>query len=57
MLRATATVDGRAVATWSAARGAVELEPFGRLPAGARAALEAEADDVRRFGATSARPS
>jgi hypothetical protein len=57
MLRATATVDGRAVATWSAPRGAVELEPFARLPAGARAALEAEADDVRRFGATSARPS
>ena len=36
MLRATATVDGRAVGTWSAPRGDVELEPFGRLPAGAQ---------------------
>jgi hypothetical protein len=49
MLRATATVDGLAVGTWSAPRGAVELQPFGRLPAGARAALEADADDVARF--------
>jgi hypothetical protein len=57
MLRATATVDGRAVGTWSTARGRLELEPFGRLPAGARAALAAEADDVARFLATSARPS
>jgi hypothetical protein len=57
ILRATATVDGLAVGTWSAARGEVKLEPFGRLPAGGRAALEAEAEDVSRFGATSARPS
>ena len=49
MLRATATVDGRAVATWSAAGGEVRLEPFGRLPAGGRAALEADADDIARF--------
>jgi hypothetical protein len=49
MLRATATVDGRAVATWSSAGGTLKLEPFGRLPAGARAALEADADDVARF--------
>ena len=49
MLRATATVDGLAVGTWSAPRGDVELEPFGRVPAGARAALQADADDVARF--------
>jgi hypothetical protein len=57
MLRATATVDGRAVGTWSSAGGKPKLEPFGRLPAGARAALTTEADDVARFVATSARPS
>jgi hypothetical protein len=56
-LRATATVDGRAVGTWSSARGKPKLEPFGRLPAGSRAALATEADDVARFVATSARPS
>jgi hypothetical protein len=49
MLRATATVDGLVVGTWSAAGGGVKLEPFGRLPAGGRAALEADADDVARF--------
>jgi winged helix DNA-binding protein len=49
MLRATATVDGLAVATWSAPRGAVELERFGRLPAGARTELEADGQDVERF--------
>jgi hypothetical protein len=49
MLRATATVDGRAVATWSSVGGEVRLEPFGRLPAGGRAALEADADDIARF--------
>ncbi len=57
MLRATATIDGRAVATWSTAGERMELEPFGRLPAGARAALTGEAEDVARFVATSARPS
>jgi hypothetical protein len=49
MLRATATVDGRAVGTWSGAGGKLKLEPFGRLPAGATAALATEADDVARF--------
>jgi hypothetical protein len=39
LLRATATVDGLAVGTWSAAGAHVQLEPFGRLPAGARVAL------------------
>jgi hypothetical protein len=57
MLRATATVDGRAVGTWSSAGGRPKLEPFERLPAGAGAALATEADDVARFVATSARPS
>ena len=49
MLRATATVDGLAVGTWTSAGGKPKLEPFGRLPAGARAALAADADDVARF--------
>jgi winged helix DNA-binding protein len=53
MLRAVATADGRAVATWSARRRdgrlAVTVEPFGRIPARARAALDAEAADVARF--------
>ena len=53
MLRATATDDGLAVGTWTAPGGVVELEPFGRLPAGARAALEADADDVSRFAQAS----
>ena len=60
ILRATATVDGLAVGTWSAARGEVKLEPFGRLPAGGRAALEADGQDVEAFlqgPSTSARPS
>jgi hypothetical protein len=57
MLRATATVDGRAVGTWRTADRKLKLEPFGRLPAGAGAALATEADDVARFVATSARPS
>ena len=55
MLRATAIVDGLAVGTWTAPGGDVKLEPFGRLPRGARRALQAEADEVRGF--TSARPS
>jgi hypothetical protein len=53
MLRATATVDGLAVGTWTSAGGKPELEPFGRLPAGAGAALAAEADDVARFAQAS----
>jgi hypothetical protein len=57
ILRATATVDGLAVGTWSAAGGAVEVKPFGRLPRGAREALQAEAGDVEAFLATSGRPS
>jgi Winged helix DNA-binding domain len=49
MLRATATVDGLAVGTWSAAGGAIQLELFARVVSTAKAALGAEADDVARF--------
>jgi len=53
MLRAVAAANGRVVGTWSARRRAgrlaVEVEPFGRMPAAVRAALDAEADDVARF--------
>lgn len=53
MLRAVATADGRAVATWGARRRggrlAVEIEPFGRIGAAVHAALEEEAADVARF--------
>jgi hypothetical protein len=49
ILRATATVDGLAVGTWSAPGGLVELELFGRVAAAAKAALRAECDDVARF--------
>jgi Winged helix DNA-binding domain len=53
ILRAVATAGGVAVATWSARRRAgglaVNVEPFGRLAAGVRRALEAEAADVARF--------
>jgi hypothetical protein len=57
MLRATATVDGRAVGTWSAAGGKVELDLFARVDSAATAALRADGQDVLRFGSTSARPS
>ena len=53
MLRATATVDGLAVGIWGVAGGRVELEPFGRLAADGRAALEADAGDVHRFAQAS----
>ena len=49
MLRATATVDGRAVGTWSAPGGKVELELFARVGSPVKAALQADADDVVRF--------
>jgi uncharacterized protein YcaQ len=52
MVRATATVDGRVVGTWTLPGGEVELELFARVP---KRALQAEAADVARF--TSARPS
>jgi hypothetical protein len=53
VLRATATVDGTAVGTWTARRSrgrlAVTIDPFAPLPARAAKALAAEADDVARF--------
>lgn len=49
MVRATATVDGRAVGTWTLPGGTVALELFARVDAAARAALQEEADDVERF--------
>jgi hypothetical protein len=53
VLRATATVDGTAVGTWTARRTrnrlAVTIEPFGPLRARAEQALAAEAADVARF--------
>jgi hypothetical protein len=53
MLRATATVDGTAVGTWTARRSrgrlAVTIAPFAPLPARAERALAAEAADVARF--------
>jgi hypothetical protein len=57
MLRATATVDGRAAGTWSAAGGQVELDLFARVDAAARRELRADGQDVERFLATSGRPS
>jgi hypothetical protein len=48
MLRAIATVDGRAVGTWTLPGGRVDLELFGRVSAAARAELAAEAEDVER---------
>jgi winged helix DNA-binding protein len=56
MLRATATVDGRAVGTWTLPGGKVELELFGRPRADQRAALQREAEEVEQF-LTNARPS
>jgi hypothetical protein len=49
MFRPVALVGGRAVATWKYERGAVALAPFARIAATDRAALDADADDVRRF--------
>jgi hypothetical protein len=44
-----ALVEGRAVATWTMPKGEVALKPFGRLSAGDRAALMADAAAVERF--------
>jgi hypothetical protein len=53
IVRATATIDGVAVGTWSARRRGdrvkVEVEPFAALGPGATRALRAEAADVERF--------
>lgn len=44
-----ALVGGRAVARWKLRQGQLELEPFGRLGKADAAALDKEAQDVRRF--------
>jgi hypothetical protein len=49
LFRPFALVDGRAVATWRLVGGRVGIEPFRRIPAAARAALDADAADVVRF--------
>jgi len=49
LFRPFALVRGRAAATWTVAKGAVALEPFGRLGRADAAALDAEAADVARF--------
>jgi len=55
MLRATATVDGRVVGTWTAPGGRVELDLLEPVRPADAAALQAEAAEVEAF--TSARPS
>jgi hypothetical protein len=53
ILRPAIVVDGAIVGMWSMRRRGsaleVELEPFATLDASTRRAVEAEADDVRRF--------
>lgn len=49
LFRPFALADGRAVAVWRLRDGSVEIEPFGRLSAELRAALEDDAADVERF--------
>jgi hypothetical protein len=49
LFRPFALVDGRAVATWGLAGGAVTLNELEVVPAAARAALAADEADVRRF--------
>ena len=51
VLRATATVDGITVGTWSLRGGRVEIDAFGPLPQEHAAALEEESADVERFEA------
>jgi hypothetical protein len=49
LFRPFALVDGRAAATWAWTSGQVALEPLTALSPEAKAALTAEAADVRRF--------
>jgi hypothetical protein len=49
LFRPFALVRGRAAGVWRWAGGRVALEPFGRLAAADRAALDADAADVARF--------
>lgn len=55
IVRATATVAGRAVGTWTAPRGEVQLDLFAPVRPADAAALQAEARDVTAF--TNARPA
>jgi hypothetical protein len=50
-LRATATVDGRAVGTWSLRGGRAEIDLFTPLAPEHATALDDEAADVERFAA------
>jgi Winged helix DNA-binding domain len=52
LIRPFAMVRGRAVATWRLDRAGAELEPFGRLPRAAAAALRRDATEVERFLST-----
>lgn len=49
LFRPFALVDGRAVATWTIARGAVAIQPLERIPVARRADLDADAAEVIRF--------
>jgi hypothetical protein len=49
LFRPFALVEGRAAATWTLRGGAVELRPFGSLPASVERALADDAADVERF--------
>ena len=49
LFRPFALAGGRAVATWSLAKGVVTLRPFAPLSGEVAAALEADARDVLRF--------
>jgi hypothetical protein len=57
MLRATATVDGLVVGTWTLPRGEPKLDLLSRVTRAAAGALQAEAEEIAAFVATSARPS
>jgi len=47
----TFLVDGRVAGTWRYEQGRIDLEPFGRLPTQARAALNDEAERLAAFHA------
>jgi hypothetical protein len=49
IFRAFALVDGRAAAGWRLSGAAIEITPFGELPAGTADALERDAAAVKRF--------
>jgi Winged helix DNA-binding domain len=49
LFRPFALVAGKAAGIWSRRDGKIALEPFAPLPTGVREALDADADDIRRF--------